>query len=221
MGSGKTLLLTAIGKCSTKIVSNFALKFPFIPFSVNDFIESKYDNCAILLDEAYNYMESRIAMDMRNRFMSYMLFQSRKKSVDIFTSVQLISTLDLRLRNLTDCFIYCNGLSVKGFEYDILNVALNKVVHLTLRMESALKLYELYDTNQIIEPPKTPNQSLAFKSYDEIKGKVESIANEIIEAYPKQKITHNQIKDYIFQNSYPSKLEQNVYARVKVKLKEV
>jgi hypothetical protein len=216
-GSGKTLFLTALGSLVDKkrlITSNYYLNLPnYSEFSVSEFVGGKYNNCLVLLDEAYNYLDNRMSMNMRHRFMSYMLFQSRKKDVEIICSIQLLQTLDTRFRNLADTIVFAKGLSQKGFEYQIMNLQKQQVLSLFLSPKNLLHLFSLYDTKEIIEPIKSENEQFTFMNKDEKNKLLEKIVDEI-EAENWKKTTHARIKDFFFRNNYPSYLADMAYSRL-------
>ncbi len=223
MGFGKTLFTTAIAKLiNSKVVSNYCLKFPFTVFELNDFIDGKYENCMVLLDEAYNYLEARLSgSNLKNKFMSYMLFQSRKKGLEIILTSQLMSTLDLRYRNLADTFVYCKGVSLKGFEYIIFNRQLNRTAQIYLPLEMAKTIFPLYDTNEVIEPEKSQNDISSFMSNEKRNETVERIALEIMKEYNNKKISTYLVKDYMFKHDFASTLNSLVYSRIKSKQREL
>lgn len=223
-GSGKTLFLTAMASLTDKkrkIYSNYELKLPnYKEFSVAEYVNGKYNNCLILLDEAYNYLDSRMAMDMKHRFMSYMLFQSRKKDVEIICSIQLLQSMDNRFRNLADTIVYCNGLSQKGFKYQIINIAKIRSLTLFLAPKNLPYIFSLYDTKEVIEPIKSENEQYSFMTKVEKNNLLDKIV-EKIENENWKKITHARLKDYFFKHDYPSHLEDMVYSRLQtLKLEE-
>jgi len=215
MGSGKTLFLSALAKMSKKkVVSNYNLSFPHTKFSIYDFVNGKYNNCLVLIDEAYVYIESRLSGSLRNRYMSYMLFQARKKNIEILMSMQLTNSIDQRYRNLSDMSVFCNGVNRKGFRYTIVN-SKGRMVKMLMRYEVAEKIYPVFDTNEVIASERTPNESSLLLTTPERKELVEKIAKEIL-GNNSIKITKNVIQDWVFSHDYPANLEKFIYARIKV-----
>lgn len=152
LGSGKTLLMAMLAKHSQlPIVSNFNLNLDFEELDIHKFVKSKYNDCNIFLDEGYVYLDSRLSQNKRNRLMSYVLFQSRKKSVNIFITVQLRGTLDLRFRMLSDYIIYAENLGTK-FRYTIFKP--NDSSYNTsaiIPYAKAIQYFDVYDTNEVID----------------------------------------------------------------------
>lgn len=158
LGSGKTLFTTIYAKFfKGKIVSNYTLhSIDYDKFSINTFIEGNYEDCLILMDEAYQYVDSRASMSTENRLFSYVLFQSRKKNVEIFLTAQLTSSLDLRFRELADFIVDCEQIK-EGFQYILHNTSKpNQQAISILPYNKAFDFFKLYDTNEIVmDKPKT------------------------------------------------------------------
>lgn len=151
LGSGKTLLMVILSQYSKlPIVSNFEIKMDYEELDIHKFVKSGYDNCNIFLDEGYVYLDSRLSQKKRNRLMSYVLFQSRKKSVNIFITVQLRGSLDIRYRSLADYIISCQNKGNK-FRYTIYrpnDPSYNASA--IIPYEKALDYFKLYNTNEVI-----------------------------------------------------------------------
>lgn len=213
LGSGKTLLLSAIAKYSKDhIVSNFHLNRDYEEFSLNKFVNAEYENCIILMDEAYVYLESRLSMSKVNRASSYILFQSRKKNVRMYLTVQMVSTLDVRFRSLTDLWIYCEGLTERGYKYVLIDNMTGATRTTYLPLSSAEKIYPIYDTNEVVSPNI---ESTNFMAQDELKNFVMDRVNEIRKHYGNRKITKNIVKKWYFEHGYPTSTIEMVYVYLK------
>lgn len=112
-GSGKTLLLTIMLKSykdkdkNLDIYSNYNLsdiEFKKIDFN-KLFNNEKIKNAVVGIDELYLFADCRRSTTKLNRLISYMMYQTRKASLDIFYSVVKFSTIDIRLRRGTDALI--------------------------------------------------------------------------------------------------------------------
>lgn len=216
LGSGKTLLLTTIAKYTKKkVVANFHLNTPYEEFSLSSFVNAEYENCILLLDEAYVYLESRLAMSKVNRASSYILFQSRKKNVELYLTVQMIGTLDVRFRNLTDLWIYCEGMTRNGFKYTLIDNTTGSYRVSFLPIHNAENIYEEYDTNEIIKPMINSNE---FMDMSEQKDLIYQRVNEIRSYYGNIKITKAMIKKYYFEQEYT--FSNSIIDMVYVYLKE-
>jgi len=166
-GSGKTLLMAILGYIVAKnpnyqVYANFEIKHPKVKtIEPEDFLDinPKNKKAMVLIDEAYAWLDSRMSMAKVNRFLSYVVLQSRKRNMDIFYTAQLSGSVDLRLRELTDIFIICQKLPTEnGEQCFVYNVyewkTLNKLSehHFIIRWNQAEKYFNRFDTREIISP---------------------------------------------------------------------
>ena len=217
LGSGKSLFLTIYATHSKrKIVSNFTLKSKkYTEFDIDDFIHGGYSDCVILLDEVYQYIDSRSSMTDINKLFSYMLFQSRKKDVELFVVAQLRSSMDLRWRRLTDLRIDCQK-STEGFEYKLYNPKRpNENAIAILSFDQASAYFNLFDTNEIImDQPKTARFMKPKKKLEVVK----DLSEQMIKDYKKEfkqlhpdkkkinKITRPYVNIWVLKNEVPNDL---------------
>jgi len=214
VGTGKTLFLTMIGKHSQlKIVSNYTLNYKYDDFDVDKFIKAEYDNCSIFLDEAYTYLESRVSLSELNRLMSYILFQSRKKSLNIYLTAQLLSTIDKRFRQMANIIITCNNNErMQRYEYTIFYRDIQKTIKINLDYQKAEQYYNLYDTNQVIQPPNTNNYFVKKLNGKDRMDQIKQICEDLKEEYQNKRITKGFVDLFILENDLPSFLAQNVFS---------
>lgn len=219
LGAGKTLLLTIIGKLSKKkVIANYNVGYKHEKFSLYKFANAEYDDATILIDEAYSILESRTSMSSRNKALSYILFQSRKKSLDMYLTVQLNSTVDVRYRDLADRMIYAYGLiKIKGevyFKYIMINAKKRQSVAY-LPAEKAKMFFKDFDTNQVIEPIEQKEMVKTLKTQKEKMQDIENIAKAIIKKYKSERITKSKVKLYLFENQLPRSYLEYVYVKAK------
>lgn len=110
-GTGKTVSAVALAyeeykNTGRKIISNNHLTFPYTHFSMEYFLEhiadEEMENCVLLLDEAYQYMDSRMSQSKESRIFSYFVVQTRKRGVDLYICTHSIENVDIRLRRNVD-----------------------------------------------------------------------------------------------------------------------
>jgi hypothetical protein len=112
-------------------------------------------NACVGIDEAYHWLESRTSSKNINRWLSYIQFQSRKVDVDYLISAQLVSTVDLRWREMADYVVKCQSLG-DWFVYTMFHVL--DADHVTRKVFTVRKkeMWELvgpfYDTTEIVDP---------------------------------------------------------------------
>jgi len=172
MGSGKTLSMVFFAyhyqKQGKKILSNFRVRFPHRIITKKDIIEygkgcsKELEDTLICLDEVQIMLDSRLHAKKGNRLISYMLLQSRKRSVDWFYTTQQFHNVEKRLRENTDLIIECSPTYTKeaGKKKVLQSVRLSFINYHGRDVFSPIQaidlipnkdLYELYDTYQIID----------------------------------------------------------------------
>ena len=103
------------------------------------------------LDELWAWLESRgSGSSSNNRVLSHVAFQSGKSGFDIIWSAQLSSSVDKRIRLLTDYFYVTLTPSIDYFKYAY--VSATKVVRFKLPRIKAANYYKYYDTQERIMP---------------------------------------------------------------------
>ncbi len=123
LGTGKTLLLTKYllndAFKGYTILSNYKLiNIPHKKLVVEELIKNPDDtsddiqlkNCTIGIDELTVYADCRLSGSKRNVFFSYLVLQSRKRSVDLYYTTQDFSMIDKRVIAHTHIQIMCNSL---------------------------------------------------------------------------------------------------------------
>jgi len=157
IGSGKTLLLVFFLKYLNYAnkYANFTTKIKEVkPITLGELLNMNFslDNKTLVtLDEAYIELDSRRSLKKKNIDISHLVFQSRKRNVDIIYASQLRGSVDLRLRDLTQINILALGKNNKNsFVYYIHEFD----KFFTIPNEIAEMLFKLYDTYEIVEPLK-------------------------------------------------------------------
>lgn len=187
LGSGKTLLMTFFAykyHKSTDIYSNYHLDLENAhdigPHDVSQIREG-----LLLIDEAYTWIDSRESQDDLNKFMSKMLFQSRKRDMDIIISAQLTHSVDLRFRDLSDIIISAEGKRTKkgsdgveryAFKYLVDN---GRDVRTMFIVDKLCKiLYDIYDTKEFPDQQENVSEYEAKKTDDLIEKGLNIIKDE-------------------------------------------
>lgn len=111
MGSGKTTTAAALAYVESqttgrKVISNVHLNFPFTHFDIQFFLEHLADetleDCILILDEAYLYLDARTSAGKLNKLFTYFMVQTRKRGVDLYVCTHHIDIVDKRLRRAVD-----------------------------------------------------------------------------------------------------------------------
>lgn len=229
IGDGKSLYLTYKAfQTGLNVVANFKLfGIPFTYFSIVDYLNNEYSNSLILLDEIYNYIDSRNSMSKLNKTVSYKTFQSRKKGLHIIGAVQLMSSADLRFKELCNNYIRALGVVKSGgkyyYQYRLVHRKHKKLITKSfyLPMKMARFLYDYYDTYEVVELGNHEDIVLPYQTRDEQIEYVDNIIKGLLEKYDNAKdITHDKVRNYMFRNGKNVQLEPYVYEQLKEILEE-
>lgn len=214
LGTGKTLFLAYIStKFNRKVYSNFELKNKFYePLKVIDLLNLP-NNIEVFIDEAYTWLESRVSSKALNRYLSYILLQSRKRTINIYITAQLFSTVDLRFREQSNILILCKKID-EGFHYKIFNRDNNSMKAVILPFEKAKIFYQVYDTYEIIEPFEKRKLEFQLISSDTelLLNTSKKIAFELHNKIKDDKYTHQNVKLALLENGFEPQYEPYVYA---------
>lgn len=221
LGDGKTLFLAILSRESKRdIHSNFELKNNkfYKQLKVIDLLDLP-NNIEVYLDEAYTWLESRVSSKALNRYLSYILLQSRKRTINIFITAQLFSTVDIRFRQQSNMIILCEKIQNElqnGFRYKIINMKNKAIRYLYLPIEKAKKYFEYYDTYEIIEPyEKSRLEFQLIKSDTEL---LLNISKDIAwyihkdNSFKNRGYTHHNTKIALLKNGFEKDYEPYVYA---------
>lgn len=213
LGSGKTLFSVILAKIrkdsGQSVVANFAIEGIAEKFNMKTFLKAKYHDCFMILDEVYQYIDSRYSMSELNRFFSYILFQSRKLNIDLYIIAQEIDTIDKRFRELMQNFIACFQHE-KGFYYVKRCVQTQKVSIAFLTHTKAEPFFPLYDTKAIVFDSKT-----AYKDCNEMLEESKRIAMELLNTYEKKVLNKSFINIYVLEHELDKKQTIMIYDYVK------
>lgn len=181
VGTGKTVLSVILAaKSRRRVFSNFQIYIPrYGPLDLSKLVKLEYQNCELLLDEAYVYLEARMAMSKINQYLSYLLFQSRKKSINLVLTAQLSSTIDNRFRQLADYVIMCEK-SGGGFRYTVINNMTGDRRSFHLSKSKVERFFALYDTYEVIHPRNDP---FDFLPPDQKASRLTDIGNQLFAFY--------------------------------------
>ena len=118
LGSGKTLRMTCrmyeMHLEGWKIYSNYDLHFPHTKINPTDLInglfDDELDDAIVGMTEAYTFLDSRYSGSESSRFLTYFILQTRKRKIKFFYDAQLIGSVDIRLRGVTNRVYECHKI---------------------------------------------------------------------------------------------------------------
>ena len=213
-GSGKTLFLAYLStKLKRDIYSNFKLKVKnYKKLEIIDLMKLP-NNIEVYIDEGYTWLESRVSSKALNRYLSYILLQSRKRTINIYITMQLFSTIDLRFREQSNIIIFCKKKD-EGFEYKVFNRDNGYISIFMFPLNKAKEYYDIYDTYEIVEPyEKNKLEFQLLQSYPKLLFDTsKKIAIKIKDKIQNNKYTHQNIKIALISNGFDKNYEPYVYA---------
>lgn len=216
MGSGKTLLSTDMALTSkVPVIANYKIKSKNVhPLELEQLMHLPYEKCKVILDEAYVYLENRVSMSKLNLYMSYILFQSRKRGIDIIITAQLAGTIDNRFIDLADIIIGAKQVK-DGFLYVISDGRTKQLKKISF--VNASKIWDKYDTTEVIMPPNIQNLETGIEILDrkKLKSKIDELEKLFFKQYPNNvKVTHAIVDSFLLDNDINELYGQYLYPRL-------
>lgn len=222
--TGKTLMSTIFAYDSYNndrdIWSNYYIDLPnyheLKPYHLDN--ELLPDNVDAYLDEIYAWLESRSHNRPINKMASYLLFASGKKDVDIFATLQLFSTMDVRFRDMANVIIEVYKYPTV-FEYRVykrIHGIVSYVKTIYLPYENAKEFFKYYDTLEIIEASN--KKDLQYKLYIDDPDRLLPFTLEIVYDIWDDlagDYTHDNVKFTMLQHDHKLQFEKYVYLTIK------
>ncbi len=216
MGSGKTLLATYFAtKENRPVYANYNIDIPNFHELRPEMLSQMTEPALIILDEAYTWLESRKSMQNLSIYLSYILFQSRKRGLDFILTVQELGTIDVRFRNFTEYLIDAEKMNDGSFEYKVKRgISDKRPFKMILSAENAQEIYQYYDTMQMVNPIDDYMISDIAESPEVLNAKLDELAQIIMDMFDGKKITKAVVKDYCIREKIPAKYADLVYNRI-------
>jgi len=215
MGSGKTLLATDFALSSkTPVLANYKIESKNVALlDIGNLLHLPYNKCKVILDECYAYLESRMSMSKLNLYMSYILFQSRKRGIDFILTAQLASSIDNRFIQLADIIIVAQR-EKDGFKYYVTNNEIVKIFKITF--VNAEKIWCRYDTSEVILPPQMQNLETEIQILDRKKLKIRLTELEKMfkKEYKDIKVSHALVDNFLLDIDESDVYGSYLYARL-------
>lgn len=179
-------------------------------------LRGEYENCMVILDEAYNYVEARASGQKLNRALSYILFQSRKSGLTIITTEQELGTLDIRFRTQCKYLVECvHALPNAPFSFHITRFVNARAVGSITRYlthQAAAKYFSKYDTYKKIDSLSRFDDVERLTATPERKlERAEDIASKIKSHFGDKRVTHARLNSYFELHSLPRYLRETVW----------
>jgi len=237
VGSGKTLFCTHIALHDKRpVYSNYKINLPNYNDLKPEMLSILTESSLVIIDEAYTWLESRLSGRNINLYLTYILFQSRKRNLDILITDQLVGTIDLRFRAMTNYEVQCEKINDSecetkenpegtiGFRYTIFKcergIYKYRIARFMMDYEFSKTIFPFYDTTQIIS---SIDDSLLFnitKDKTSIIEDIDNVVDELFSKYPPKLITKGIVSDYCLENNRPKSYLDIIYNRVKARILE-
>lgn len=222
VGSGKTLGSTIFGCYDSRpIYSNYEIHLAKWTRLQPEMLVKDIDSALIIIDEFWAWVESRRSGLPINIYMSQVLFQSRKRGMDIIITDQIAGVIDLRYRQMIDYTIVCENIKDVGFGYHIFEKTINGIAHksdIVIPYEIAEYFYPVYDTYEIVNPLDTELLHKVSVDKTDTIALVDKITNELLSKADAKRITKGVVADYCLRNKHDRYLVNLVYDSVKSRM---
>lgn len=213
VGSGKTLFATHLAKNDSRpVYANYKIKIKRHHELKPEMLSHLNESSLVIMDEAYRWLESRLSSRNLNLYLSYILFQSRKRGLDIVLTDQLEGTIDTRFRQMTNYEIQCQAIEV-GFHYTIFKLSRFQVyqpISMIMPFETAEKLYPLFDSWEFLPI----NEDLVFNVTEDKKTlmqDIDKIVAGLLKKADAKVYTKGIIADICLRNEYPKSYIDLIY----------
>jgi hypothetical protein len=175
----------------------------------------------ISITEAYEFFESRLGMGSFQRYMSYMVFQSRKARKHFIIDTQLDDTIDHRFTRLCD-YIIVSELENWGFHYYLSNK--RDIVEFGIKFKDAEKFWDYYDSWEIVTTPQIENlgEQIGTLNKPKLKEKLKQLEKRFKEEFgelERKKITHGLVETFLLEAEESDVYESYLYAKLQRPLK--
>jgi len=220
-GSGKTYFTTflAISHQSIfdRVLANYTIRGikNFKNLELED-LRNINQPTLVIIDEAYSWAEARNSMDLINLYLSYHLFQKRKRGIIFLLTAQLAESIDVRFRKMCNVLIECE-FRKNRFHYQPYVVkrkqqrrTIKKRPSYTIPLSKAEILYPFYNTNEIVETDKMKDAMVFSMSREKRIQNAQDIM-QMIWNEEHRKYTRPEIRAFLFDNNFSMKYEDSVY----------
>jgi hypothetical protein len=229
LGSGKTMLLTVfalrlVERGDYEVYANYTIRHPKIrkitPLELIN-INPLEKRALLILDEVYAWLDSRVSTSTLNRYLSWIILQSRKRNMDIIYSAQLLRLPDIRLKELSDIIVLAENRQ-SGFFYKFiwqkgLSIFSKKIV---LPYQQAKNYFNLYDTREIVEPiffEKMRSQIMGEIDIKSLNTEIDKIVDMVMPKIKNRKITKSLIEAVLLEIGKPRSLTDIIYGKLKLR----
>lgn len=222
VGSGKTLMLTYLCYWSElPVYANYEINIPNFTLLTPEMLVTLNTGSTIGLDEAWAWLEARCSGKEINRYMSYIIFQTRKRLMHVITTDQLLDTIDVRFRLMANYEIECENVD-NGFKYRFHKISRYhnyKPRIVFLPYEVAEKYISLYDTYKTIDPIDKNMLFNITQDKEIMLDEIDSYIDKLLKKYSNpNKITKGIVRVHCLEDKLPSAMADLIFNKLKARL---
>jgi hypothetical protein len=216
VGSGKTLLAVILALFDDRpVYANFWIDSPrYIALEPEMLATLGDEPCLVIIDEAYVWLESRTSTREVNRYMSYILFQSRKRQITFILTAQLLSSLDVRFRSMTSVYVYCQRTKM-GFNYTMIFPGHKHRKRYRMAYIGASRFFEKYKTMAPVDAFDKDMVYNVTRDKSKLLPELDRIIDKMLKEAPADKWTKGVIADYCMEENHPFIFQEMIYNRIK------
>lgn len=221
LGTGKTCLLTYLALQQDarggQVWANYSISVDNYHYlRPEDLLKLGRGDMANI-DEAYNWIEARVSGKGTNRYLSYIVFQSRKRDLKINVTAQMLSSIDVRFRTMADFIILCEKKKDR-FSYTLHQATAKgfKVRHFSIPFSLAEeKIWPYYDTFEIIDPLDRELADLAISDKAGLLPEVDKLVDEMLALGKAKSWTKSAVSDFCLEKGLSKSYVDLSYNRIR------
>lgn len=236
---GKTLLAVYFAyklhlqNSGLPIYTNFKVRYPEVKqVNVSELLDLEgLSGGLMVMDEAYAWLESRVSSSNLNRYVSYFIFQSGKRGVDVIATAQLGSSVDLRFYDLAHIVVLARKNVVDerfDYQFAVRCGADIRVVSRSLSFVDASLFWDDYDTGEPVAPLGLKELQFEMDKFDTVKinKRVDGVVERVLvdrvkfDWFNEKDVFRYQLEDWLLRAGEPLRLAPLVTNRLKYLLRK-
>jgi len=186
----------------------------------------------MVMDEAYSWLESRVSSSNLNRYVSYFIFQSGKRGVDVVATCQLGSSIDLRFYDLAHIIVLARKQGdLERFQYQMAVRCGGgvRVVTNYLSFKDAGLFWDVYDTGKPVAPLGLKALQFEMDKFSTVKinVRVDDLVGRVVKECGRfgwrgaKDVFRYQVEDWLLRVGEPLPLAPLVVNRLKCSFRSV
>jgi hypothetical protein len=216
LGAGKTMLAAGLTRGDPRpVLANFHIEHPHFRELEPEDLHDIRKPTLVIIDEAYTWLEARLSGKPVTIYLGYIMFQARKRGMDIILTCQLGSTIDKRFRAMATLIIDCRREG-DWFIYTFHHPG-KRSLSFGLHVTQAQQFWKYYDSYAPVDPI---DDELLYKvtSQEKRLSKVDATVDDMLKVAKPEQWTQGTVEAYLQENHLPHAEAKSVYNRIKFKM---